>query len=359
MSRILYGVSGEGSGHSSRAMEIGRHLLAEGHQLKMVTYDRGLKALAGEFDCFAIEGLHIVSDDNRVRPLKTVWNNLRRAPRAVRRLVALRRMIREFQPDVVLTDFEPTSAWLAWFFDLPLISLDNQHRMRYMSYESPPGLSWSRRITETIIKLMIPAPDAALATTYFFGEPRNDRTFLFPPILRREVLECRPYQGGHHLVYVTSEFTSLLGLLRQFPEHRFIVYGSSQQGEDANLTFRPFSVDGFLRDLESCQSVIATAGFTLISEALYLGKPYLALPMQGQFEQQLNAFCLEQLGYGMSAAPAGVRQLARFFDNLPALSESAQRYADSQQITDVAQANLGIRTKLDELLGQRLQQLHR
>ena len=97
----------------------------------------------------------------------------------------------------------------------------------------------------------------------------------------------------------------------------------------------------------------------LISEALYLGKPYLALPMQGQFEQQLNAFCLEQLGYGMSAAPVGVRQLARFFDKLPALSESAQRYADSQKITDVTQANLGIRTKLDELLGQRLQQLHR
>jgi uncharacterized protein (TIGR00661 family) len=40
---------------------------------------------------------------------------------------------------------------------------------------------------------------------------------------------------------------------------------------------------------------MATAGFTLISEALHLKKPYLALPMIGQFEQAINAVFLEEM----------------------------------------------------------------
>ena len=49
MSRVLYGVSGEGSGHSSRALEIGRYLQSQGHEVHVVSYDRGLRNLAPHF----------------------------------------------------------------------------------------------------------------------------------------------------------------------------------------------------------------------------------------------------------------------------------------------------------------------
>lgn len=49
----------------------------------------------------------------------------------------------------------------------------------------------------------------------------------------------------------------------------------------------PPGLAGFLQDLASAKAVMATAGFTLISESLQLGKPYLAMPMDGQYEQQL------------------------------------------------------------------------
>ena len=35
-----------------------------------------------------------------------------------------------------------------------------------------------------------------------------------------------------------------------------------------------------------------------MSEAVYLRKPMLALPLAGQFEQEMNARYLERLGYG-------------------------------------------------------------
>lgn len=350
MSRVLYGVSGEGSGHSSRAMEMGRHLQEQGHQLKMVSYDRGYRNLSPLFDTLGIEGLHIISVNNRVRPLATLWHNIRRLPAIWRGVQRLRTCLREFRPDYVITDFEPATAWLARAYGIPLISLDNQHRMRYMHYRSPLSLLWSRWITATVIRLMVPSPSAALATTYYYGELKNNRTFLFPPIIRREVLMARPVPGSQHLVYVTGHFDDLLAVLREFPQERFVVYGVSNQGVEGNLEYRPFSSEGFVRDLASCRSVIATAGFTLISEAIYLGKPCLALPMHGQFEQQLNALCLEELGFGHRATRINAEVLRAFFSALPVLGARVQHYADAHRVEDAGQANQAIRNKLDELL---------
>ena len=71
MANIVYGVSGEGSGHSSRAREILTHLQARGHRVIVASYDRGYDNLHGDFDTLKISGLSIVSDDNRVSPLRT------------------------------------------------------------------------------------------------------------------------------------------------------------------------------------------------------------------------------------------------------------------------------------------------
>ncbi len=43
---------------------------------------------------------------------------------------------------------------------------------------------------------------------------------------------------------------------------------------------------------------MSTAGFTLLSEALHLGKPVLAVPNRGFFEQAVNALYLRRSGRG-------------------------------------------------------------
>ncbi len=44
--------------------------------------------------------------------------------------------------------------------------------------------------------------------------------------------------------------------------------------------------------------MLTNGGYTLMSEALFLGKPVFSLPVAWQFEQWLNARHLEDLGYG-------------------------------------------------------------
>jgi len=66
MARIVYGVSGEGSGHSSRAREMAGHLCDQGHTVRLVSYDRGYENLKDRFDVVEAEGLCIASEDNQV-----------------------------------------------------------------------------------------------------------------------------------------------------------------------------------------------------------------------------------------------------------------------------------------------------
>ena len=50
MSKIMYGYSGEGSGHSTRAREMAGALVDEGHDVRLASYDRGFDNLTREFD---------------------------------------------------------------------------------------------------------------------------------------------------------------------------------------------------------------------------------------------------------------------------------------------------------------------
>lgn len=343
MARIVYGVSGEGSGHSSRAREIISHLEFRGHEVKVVSYGRGYKNLSGDFQVFKTEGLYISTADNKVSVVKTFLENFSRLPQGHKKVNELKKdLFDKFKPQCVITDFEPMTAYLANHFNLPLITIDNQHRIRYMKYPCPNHLRKDALVTLTVIRAMVPRPDISLVTTFYIGQVTNDRTFLFPPILRREVLETSPRHGQHVLVYLTRGFDTFMERLKDFPRESFRVYGADRTGNDNNLEFKPFSHKKFLQDLGSCKAVMATAGFTLITEALYLGKPCLALPMKGQFEQELNGLMLAEMGLGKNCRRVTGESIGDFLYRLRDYSDRLEFYRrkDNSEIVD----------KLDELL---------
>ena len=343
MAKIVYGVSGEGSGHSSRAREMITHLEQQGHTVKVVSYDRGFDNLKDDFDVFETEGLHITSSDNRVSKVKTFTENLQRLPRGHQKLHALRKDIfKTFQPNSVITDFEPMTAYLAHHYDLPLISIDNQHRIRYMTYPCPARLQKERRMTVGIIRAMVPRPDVSLVTTFYYGEAINDLTFFFPPILRQAVLTHQPSDEGHVLVYLTSGFESFIKLLMSFSREKFRVYGYDRDEQDGHIVYKPFSKTGFLQDLAGCKAVMATAGFTLMTEAFFLRKPYLALPMRGQFEQELNAYLLARLKYGINLRRIRTEAIGNFLYRLPEYKSNLNTYR--------AEDNSAIKEMLGKLL---------
>ncbi len=80
-------------------------------------------------------------------------------------------------------------------------------------------------------------------------------------------------------------------------DRRCVIYGASPEACRGCVEAKPLS-PGFVRDLARCSCIISTAGHQLISEALCLGKPVLAVPEPGQYEQSINALYLERMGGG-------------------------------------------------------------
>ena len=339
----MYGVSGEGSGHTSRALAILPHLIERGHDVKVVGYDRSYRDLKDRFDVFETEGLTIGQADNEVSVVKTITENLARIPRGHAKSKELKKLLfMEFLPEVVITDFEPMTAYLANHFDVPLITLDNQHRMRYVDFTIPDRLAPGMTLTKTIIRAMIPHPDVSLVTTFHFGSVTNDRTFLYPPLIRPLILSATPSEDDHIVVYFTKGAGSFISRLKDYEQERFYVYGQGKERTEGNITFRPFSREGFAQDLASCKAVIASAGFTLITEALHLKKPYLALPTKGQFEQELNAVMLDAMGCGQGALRVTRETIGDFLYRLPQYRGKLDEYQPSD--------GSEIKAKLDELL---------
>lgn len=291
----------------------------------------------------------IVSRENRVHKGKTLWQNLRQGARSLPgQIRTYFELIEDFRPQVVISDFESFSWLFAKAHRLPVISLDNMqviHRCE-LPREVVEGHRADFELAKALVKAKVPGCDRYMIATFFRPPTRKPRTELYPPVLRRTILDAARTEGDHLLVYQTStDNPTLLDALRELrmPAR---VYGLRRdlKGDvvDGDLVFRPFSDTTFIEDLASAKAVIASAGFTLMGEAVFLGKPMLAVPLGGQFEQVLNARYLEHLGYGAMAAALDGRSLRRFVDGREKFAAQLARFQHDR--------NTSLFARLDELL---------
>jgi uncharacterized protein (TIGR00661 family) len=336
--RILYGVTGEGMGHATRSKVVCEHLIARGHEVKIVVSGRAHAFLAKSFpDVVEIKGLTIQYADNAIDRDASIANIVLNAPQMLQANAARYfEDVVHFEPDVVISDFDS----FAWFFakrhGLPIVSIDNQQIIARCKHEKviKDGVKVEYQITKAFVKAKLPACDHYVITTFFFPPVRRkclEDTTLVPPILRRAILEARPKakHGDHVLVYQTSTSDkSLIPTLNKVEGERFVVYGLRRNEKKGNCTIKDFSEEGFVEDLAHAKAVVTNGGLSLIGEAVYLGKPIYSVPVKHQIEQIMNARYLEELGYGIAAEKIDAEILSLFLREHP---RYAQRVAKHRQ----------------------------
>jgi uncharacterized protein (TIGR00661 family) len=311
---IVYGVSGEGLGHVFEAIEIASRLKREGHSVKVLTYgDRAFNSLSA-FNPTRIEGIHLYFNPEGMSLFDTVFKNLRIFPFYAGNWGRLRRELREFQPDVFITAYEPFSMVASHIFRRPLISMDNQNELLYI--KAPKGTNmfafWLARLATRVCTF-----GARYYVVKSFKKPEGggERVRFVAPIIQKEIRSLSPVPGGHVLVYLTKENPELIGILKSMGE-TFTVYCNNRVGEDGNISYRAQGAN-FLRDLGGCKAIIATTGFSLIADSIYLKKPYFGVPLRKQFEQTHNAHFLTQSGLGEFSENITRGELEGFLANLP------------------------------------------
>jgi len=341
MANILYGVNGEGAGHSTRAKEVLTHLVAQGHAVHVATFDRGLQNLKRDFEVTEIYGFRFAYVNNRVRYKRTIAKNLVTVPEAAKSISRLKDLVDTWQINLVITDFEPLTCHVGHRKNIPVISIDNQHCLTNAVVSYPKQYRGDAAAAKLVTRFMTPRANAYLVISFFSAPIRKRNTFLFPPLLRQDILDAKTTQGEHVLVYVTSPAPAL-GTLLSSVRCSFIAYGFGREGREGNIVYKQPSLDGFFADLTSARAIVANSGFSLVTEALHLGKPYLAVPVSHQFEQIFNAYWLEKSGYGACWENLNKERVESFLYNLPHYREALASYP--------RQGNGAVLSKLDALI---------
>ena len=345
MAKILYGIAGEGMGHAVRSKVIIEHLLKK-HNLIIVSSRKPYEFLSRHFDnVYDIHGLHLSYKNNKVQSLKTFFQNAYKLPKgSYYTFKKLMRVIKNFKPDVVISDFEPFTSLISNFFNVSLISVNNNHMMANCKLKIPKRYYKDYLAAKLVIKSFITRADYYLIHTFFYPKIKKKNTFLFPPILRDEILEAKVKNKEHILVYQTSKTNKKLKKILKNINQKFIIYGFDIDKEEENLIFKKFSEKEFIKDLTACKALITNGGFCSITESVHLGKPVLSVPIKKHFEQILNAIFVDKLGYGEFHRKLKVDKIKDFISNIDIYKENLKKYKRED--------NSRILEKLDIILNQ-------
>lgn len=300
--KILYGVQGTGNGHLTRARRMCKHFTAAGLDVDYLFSGRAREKyfdMGGFGDWRCCNGLTFTVEKGSIRPLATVIN-----AKPLQLLKDIRNLPLE-NYDLIITDFEPITAWAAKLNKRPCLGVGHQYAFDY-----PIPMAGDNPVTRTIMRRFAPVSHSVGLHWYHFQQP------ILPPIVDTHE-DAVNVEADKIIVYLPFEQPEVISqLLAGFNGYHFLFYGSFERQETAgNVTYNPVSREGFQRDLARSGGVICNAGFELASEAICLGKKLLVKPVHGQMEQLSNALALEKLELGVAANQLTRDIISRWLDH--------------------------------------------
>jgi UDP-N-acetylglucosamine--N-acetylmuramyl-(pentapeptide) pyrophosphoryl-undecaprenol N-acetylglucosamine transferase len=305
MKLVLWGVSPVGLGHASRAVAISQEL--EGKGLRVVFATGG-----GAVEHLSSHGLQVRDAIREPNPtvrggeMKAAslwyaryWYGYRRSR------TAMRRLIEELGPDLVVGDEEFSGVSLALEGGIKQALITDELELGFA--KSPVARSIERRVgrwygelQERVSALIIPD----------YGEDSKNRHFV-TPIVRRVTAErpelARKFslpEEGDMVLFVMSGAgvggwvlrRTVEAFRRWRPPGAFLVVVGNRGGRISGDGIYDLGVVRDGQNLVAAASlVVSTAGKSTIDEAASAGTPIIAIPVRNHMEQEGNA---RELGFG-------------------------------------------------------------
>lgn len=287
--KILYGVQATGNGHITRARAM-NHQFQQTPDIDVDFLFSGRKRddffdmqAFGGWQCY--QGLTFAHHAGGVRYIKTLRQN------SLRQLYGDITSIDLSRYDLVITDFEPITAWAAKKQGKTCVGVGHQYAFNH----NVPlrGESWAAR---AIMKQFAPCDIALGLHWHHFNH------CILPPIVETHNADTSVVDPKKIVVYLGfEEPEAVIKLLEPFDDHLFVYYAPFKSFENrGHIQLKPLSREGFQKDLATSGGVICNAGFELSSEAIHLGKKLLVKPLKGQMEQLSNAEAVNRLELGMT-----------------------------------------------------------
>lgn len=282
--KILYAIQGTGNGHITVALEVLPYLMKKGEVDILISGTEVDVQLPYEIKyrlhglCFVFGqkgGIDYLETYKKAR-IKNLFKEIKSLP------------VEDY--DLVFSDFEPVSAWACALKNKPCIGFSHQAAVINKKAPKPEKTDL---LGQAVLKYYAP-----VSTAYgFHFVPYNKN--IFTPIIRSEIRNAEVKANNHYTVYLPSYSDKrIIKCLSQFPDVNWDVFSKrcTEAYRTDNIHIRPISNGSFVKSMTSAKGVLCNAGFQTPSEALFLKKKLLVIPMKGQYEQQCNAAALQLLG---------------------------------------------------------------
>jgi len=350
MSRILLLVNGLGLGNSTRCYAVIQRLLSVDAEVEVVTSDNGLWFFADKPEVgrvTEIPSLRYGQKAGRINITATLFqvgtmlDIIRRAEAVVAGTIA------RFGPAAVVTD-STYSLRPVRRAGLPLAAINNSD----MVVRRMVGGGWPAAVLPQFLAVELSdylfhrlLPDLVISPRLDPAETTEAGPFRrVGPIVRAA---CRPEparSGRPERVVVMlsgSVFGSPVTLGRDRPGLTIDVVGrpAPSGGVVPEGVFYHGRVRDSLKAMRDADLVVVNGGFSAVSEALFLRKPMVVIPVPRHAEQWANGEGIRRLGLGIVATEEGLeeaidaalRRIGEFrasFNALPALANGAERAAE-------------------------------
>lgn len=281
---VLYGLPAIGNGHLARARHIIPLLQKYAHVDVLTCGD----AAQIQLPCpvtYAKKGLSLHYND-------TGWVSI---PQTLMETNMFRVMhdiatIPVQKYDLVISDFEPLSAWAAKFRNIPCVHI--WHQAAFLSPKTPRPDSKHHFFELFFSDTYIPHQRAI---GFHF---QTYDTFIHTPVIRDEIRQQKVSNKGHISVYLqTYNDKMLIEHFEKFPQQKFEIFSrfTKTTVQHGNTTLYPITNNGFVESLASSAGLITGGGFEGPAEAIFLGKKLLCIPQTWQYEQLCNAAALSHM----------------------------------------------------------------
>ncbi len=282
--KILYSIQGTGNGHLSRAHYIYKILRKITKNIDVLIAGNNYSLKPSIPVKYKISGISFVIVNGRIDYLKTISNFDLVKPFLDQKKIPFKSY------DLIISDFEPISAWSSLRFNIPSIHISHQASFIEKNVPRPPQ---KNLIGEYVMKYFCPTNDYIGLHYQNYGDNISEPIIQNIQTLKKK--EMREYISVY-LPWFEDDY--LISFFKNIDNIKFHIFSKNVDKvvKKGNCLFEPLNQKTFYENLIQCKGVITNAGFQTTSESLHLGKRLLVIPVKNQYEQECNVAALDKIG---------------------------------------------------------------
>lgn len=282
--KIFYAIQATGNGHIARAKELIPYLQKYGQVDTFLSGDNS--HLQPGFDItYRSKGLSFLYNaEGGIDYKKTIRQmQFKRAWKE-----ALDLPIHKY--DIIINDFESITSLASKMKNKTSIGVGHQYSFLSRKVPKPKFKSF---MGEMVLQHF--APTNQRIGLHFLAYDN----FILPPVIKEQIKMAKISNMGHITVYL-SQYSALAirEALSKCPQYQFQVFTQfvTQEITEGNITYLPIDNKRFAKSMCAASGIITGGGFETPAEALYMQKPLIVIPIQGQYEQKCNTEAIKQIG---------------------------------------------------------------